>query len=36
MVSGTAHAARALLTAALVAGGALVGTEIFSWIGGVL
>lgn len=36
MVSGTAHAARALLTAALVAGGALVGTELFGWIGGVL
>ena len=36
MVSGTAHAARALLTAALVAGGALVGTEIFRWIGGLL
>ncbi len=36
MVSGTAHAARALLTAALVAGGALMGTEIFRWIGGLL
>ncbi|MBE5815588.1 MAG: threonine/serine exporter family protein [Clostridiales bacterium] len=36
MVSGTAHAARALLTAALVAGGALVGAEVFGWIGGVL
>lgn len=36
MVSGTAHAARALLTAALVAGGALMGTEIFHWIGGLL
>ena len=36
MVSGTAHGARALLTAALVAGGALIGTAIFGWIGGVL
>ncbi len=36
MVSGTAHGARALLTAALVAGGALIGTAVFSWLGGVL
>ena len=36
MVSGTAHGARALLTAALVAGGALIGTAVFGWIGGVL
>ena len=36
MVSGTAHAARALLTAALVAGGALIGAAIFGWMGGVL
>ncbi len=36
MVSGTAHGARALLTAALVAGGALIGTAIFGWIGGVV
>ncbi len=36
MVSGTAHGARALLTAALVAGGALIGTALFGWIGGLL
>ena len=36
MVSGTAHGSRALLTAALVAGGALIGAAIFGWIGGVL
>lgn len=36
MVSGTAHGARALLTAALVAGGALIGAAIFGWMGGVL
>lgn len=36
MVSGTAHGSRALLTAALVAGGALVGAAVFSWLGGVL
>lgn len=35
MVSGTAHGARALLTAALVAGGALIGTAVFGWMGGV-
>lgn len=36
MVSGTAHGSRALLTAALVAGGALIGAAVFNWIGGVL
>ncbi|MBP3649209.1 MAG: threonine/serine exporter family protein [Clostridia bacterium] len=36
MVSGTAHGSRALLTAALVAGGALIGAAIFGWMGGVL
>ncbi len=36
MVSGTAHGARALLTAALVAGGALMGAAIFTWLGGAL
>jgi len=36
MVSGTAHGARALLTAALVAGGALIGAQCYGWIGGLL
>ena len=36
MVSGTAHGARALMTAALVAGGALVGAHLYGLIGGVL
>ncbi|MBE5794189.1 MAG: threonine/serine exporter family protein [Clostridiales bacterium] len=36
MVSGTAHGSRALLTAALVAGGALIGAAVFGWIGGML
>ncbi|MEG0740582.1 MAG: threonine/serine exporter family protein [Clostridia bacterium] len=34
MISGVAHGARAVLTAALVAGGALIGTHLFRLLGG--
>ena len=33
MVSGVTHAARAVMIAALLAGGALIGTHVSSWVG---
>lgn len=36
MVSGVAHGARALLTAALIAGGALMGTHLMNLLGGLM
>ena len=33
MVSGVTHAARAVMIAAMLAGGALIGTHMSSWMG---